>query len=169
MSAYKQQKHTKQMNENGLTLVEVLASVVLLTIIITIFLNVFIQSAKTNTTSEEVVDATYIAQTEMERIYSVSLNSSYDMTVDTIVDPEELNYTQKHDSSCNVTERCMIFYKDEQGYYIEVKLEKKDLDESDEILEFMDHLIIKVYEGSTAEKKPQAQMENILVWEADSE
>src|SRR5690625_5676952 len=73
MSLYKRYKCIKRMDENGLTLVEVLASVVLLTIIITIFLNVFIQSAKTNTTSEEVVDATYIAQTEMERIYSKSL------------------------------------------------------------------------------------------------
>src|SRR5699024_10249125 len=77
MVTLKQHKSRKRMNENGLTLVEVLASVVLLTIIITIFLNVFIQSAKTNTTSEEVVDATYLAQTEMERIYSKSLETTY--------------------------------------------------------------------------------------------
>src|SRR5690625_3684322 len=77
MSAFKRHKHTKIMNENGLTLVEVLASVVLLTIIITIFLNVFMQSAKTNTTSEEIVDATYLAQTEMEKIYSKSIETKY--------------------------------------------------------------------------------------------
>ena len=64
-----------QKNEKGISLVEVLASIVILTLLLTTFLMMFVQSAKTNKKSEEIIDATYIAQTEMENIYAVSSNA----------------------------------------------------------------------------------------------
>src|SRR5690625_4426450 len=157
MSAYKQQKHTKQMNENGLTLVEVLASVVLLTIIITIFLNVFIQSAKTNTTSEEVVDATYLAQTEMERIYSKSLTSEHSK-------PE--NGIRELDYNLLSSERQLLFIGKilDEGYYAKVKMQKDSKEET----ENMHRFIVTIHHGSM-EGKTQAQMENILVWEREAD
>lgn len=154
MSAYKQ---TKQKNENGLTLVEVLASVVLLTIIITIFLNVFIQSAKTNTTSEEIVDATYLAQTEMEKIYSRSIVTKYSERENAFRD---LGY-----SPLSSENEWSVFGKElDEGYYAKVRIQKNSMEEA----ENMNRLIVTIHDGSAA-GKTQAQMENILVWEADAE
>lgn len=63
--------------ERGISLVEVAASIVLITIILISFFTFFIQSKKLHVTSESVVDATYIAQQEMEEIYGlVSSNKS---------------------------------------------------------------------------------------------
>ena len=55
----KKMKITMNMKENGLTLIEVVASIVILTLIITTFLMMFLQSAKTNKTSETIIDSTY--------------------------------------------------------------------------------------------------------------
>ncbi len=65
-------KLKRGMGEGGLSLVEVLASVVILTLLLTTFLMMFLQSAKVNKASEHIIDATYIAQTEMENIYALS-------------------------------------------------------------------------------------------------
>lgn len=58
--------------EKGLTLVEVLASTVLITLILVSFITIFAQGAKTNMVSENIVDSTYLAQTEMESIIALS-------------------------------------------------------------------------------------------------
>lgn len=152
MEIFKRQKNTKRMNENGLTLIEVLASVVLLTIIITIFLNVFIQSAQTNSTSEEVVDATYLAQTEMERIYEVSQRTEYTERERAI---ESLNY-----ESLTNEEEWLFFGKEiNENYYAKVQLQQGILNEQ----ENMNRLIISIHSES-ATGKTQVQMENILLW-----
>lgn len=63
--------YRKQMNgsisgEEGMTLVEVLASIVLLSLIITTFLSFFIQAAKTNNRTDAINEATFIAQEQIE-------------------------------------------------------------------------------------------------------
>src|SRR5690625_6456628 len=65
-----------KINEHGFTLIEVLASIVLLAIILTSFGMIFAQSLKTSNTSERIIDHTYIAQREMERIYELSTKVS---------------------------------------------------------------------------------------------
>lgn len=57
--------------ERGISLVEVVASVVLITIILISFFSFFIQSKKTHIASESIVDATYIVQQEMEELYGL--------------------------------------------------------------------------------------------------
>src|SRR5690606_4259205 len=64
-------------DERGVTLIEILASIVLLTILITMMFNVFIQSATVNKTSEKIVDATYVAQTYMEKVFAISTYTEY--------------------------------------------------------------------------------------------
>ncbi|KGR91245.1 hypothetical protein CD30_07340 [Ureibacillus massiliensis 4400831 = CIP 108448 = CCUG 49529] len=64
-------------NESGISLIEVVASVVILTIILLGFFGMFLQSAKTTQTSEEIVDATYIAQKNMEELYLQTKNGVY--------------------------------------------------------------------------------------------
>ncbi|WP_423189168.1 type IV pilus modification PilV family protein [Alkalibacterium sp. f15] len=54
--------------EDGVTLVELLAAIAILSIIVTSFLAFFIQAANTNKQTNEVNEATFIAQGVMEEI-----------------------------------------------------------------------------------------------------
>lgn len=62
--------HTVFKNERGISLLEVVVSLLLISIILISFFGLFIQSKKTGKTSEEIVDATYVAQETMEYVYS---------------------------------------------------------------------------------------------------
>lgn len=64
-----------RLNESGLSLVEVVASIVIISIILIGFITFFINTAKTTKTSNEVFDATYYAQMEMELLYGMSKNN----------------------------------------------------------------------------------------------
>ena len=68
--------------DNGISLVEVVASIVLVTIILISFFSLLLQTKKTNVQSETIHEAVYLAQTEMERIYifSTSPNSLSKLT-----------------------------------------------------------------------------------------
>lgn len=62
--------------ERGISLLEVVASVVLIMIILLSFFSFFVQSKKTHVASESIVEATYIAQQDMEEIYGlISVNN----------------------------------------------------------------------------------------------
>ncbi|WP_155590366.1 hypothetical protein [Lysinibacillus cavernae] len=56
-------------NEGGFSLIEVVSSLILITIILLSFFGLFIQSNKTSKTSSTIVDSTYLAQNEMENIF----------------------------------------------------------------------------------------------------
>lgn len=62
--------------ESGRTLIEIIASIVLLSIIAIPFAGMFVQSSKSINVSDEIIDATYVAQTEMEWLYHVSSSES---------------------------------------------------------------------------------------------
>ena len=55
-------------DETGVTLVELLAAIAILSIIVTAFLGFFIQAAKTNQHTNAVNEATFLAQEQMEEI-----------------------------------------------------------------------------------------------------
>ncbi|MPM17093.1 hypothetical protein SDC9_63477 [bioreactor metagenome] len=63
---YRKQMNGSLSGEDGMTLVEVLASIVLLSLIITTFLSFFIQAAKTNNRTDAINEATFIAQEQIE-------------------------------------------------------------------------------------------------------
>ena len=68
--------------EEGMTLVEVLASILLLSLIITTFLSFFIQAAKTNNRTDAVNEATFIAQEQIELLtYYAATNNVEDTLV----------------------------------------------------------------------------------------
>ncbi|HLT55756.1 MAG TPA: prepilin-type N-terminal cleavage/methylation domain-containing protein [Bacillota bacterium] len=138
--------------EKGLTLIEVLVSIVLLSLILIMFFSMFIQTAKVNNSSETIIDATYIAQTEMERIYSYSKNTSYSKREDALAD---LNFNKV----ANIDD-WIIFEKNDSNsdFKIVVKLQKQQLEEN------MNRLILEVYNG---DDNIQAKMENAILWRAD--
>ncbi len=55
--------------ERGLTLIEVIASILLISIILLSFMGMFLQSNKTTATSDDIVDATYLANKSMLHIF----------------------------------------------------------------------------------------------------
>lgn len=69
-------------NQDGLTLVELLGSIVILSIILVSFLGFFIQSARTTKVSGEIIDASYIAQQQAEEIYNHTNYRSYDELIE---------------------------------------------------------------------------------------
>lgn len=133
-------------NEKGLTLVEVLASIVILSIVVTTFLLVFSQTAKTTKQSEEKVDATYVAQTEMENMYEMSQDYTLDETY------KELNgYTKTSDGDWNRFE----IDKEDGNFHITISFNELDTG--------MTRVVIEV--ESTIENDPtKAHMENLYKW-----
>lgn len=130
-------------NEKGFTLVEVMASFVILAILLTAFFTFFIQTAKTGKSSENIVDATYIAQSEMEKAFAVSKK---------VTNREEaiksLGY-KKEDSSSDFTK------KDSKNT---IKLKLKGNNSAPNLT----NIIIEVYENN--ENNLKAKMENVFVW-----
>lgn len=142
------QKHIQ--NNRGLTLVEILASLILITLILLSFLMMFTQAAKTNKTSENIIDGTYLAQVEMERIIATSkikLTGTREQAI------KDLGYSVLSDQNSwfeftkNVPDSTAV---------IKVKLEKKSGD--------VTRIIIEVFSKSGGPSR--AKMENALLWEA---
>lgn len=73
-------------NNKGFSLIEVIASVLIITIILLSFFSLLIQTKKTEVRSNETVVATYIAQAVMEEIYYLSTTMDYDEKNETIND-----------------------------------------------------------------------------------
>lgn len=138
-----------KMDERGFTLVELLASFVLITLLLTTFLMMFAQAAKTNVASETIIDSTYTAQTEMEKIYAVSKRPLDSTRIAAI---ENLGYTKVGTDSIWLKFKKKSLNENEE---INIRLENKD--------EKMTRIIIEVYEGT--KPNPSAKMENVLIWE----
>lgn len=60
--------------KEGSTLIEIILALAILGIIIVSFLNMFVFSTATNRKSEDILDATYVAQNLMEQRYAESKN-----------------------------------------------------------------------------------------------
>lgn len=126
-------------NENGVTLVEVIASFVLLIIILFSFFTLFIQTAKTTKSSERIVDATYVAQTEMEKLYEEGT-----LTRNIIV--KNLNFIPESTSTTT-------FQKTTNNYLVILKLKpNKDSELKNVVLEV------------TKRNKIKAIMETVVQW-----
>ncbi|WP_194841076.1 type IV pilus modification PilV family protein [Sporosarcina cascadiensis] len=141
----------KANNERGMTLVEILASLVILSLLIVSFLTFFPIVAKQNNISNEIMDATYIAQATMENIIDIKNDSRVYPT--TVTNIKNLGFTL--DSPTKKT-----YIKDQLynniNYIILVDLKEPNNQ--------MSHVIVKVFELSNT-KKQRAQMETILWWE----
>ena len=148
----KREIQKKIKNEHGITLVETLLSVVILVLVLSIFLTIFMQSANRNRTSEEVINATYLAQTQLENVYYKSLIlKNYGAAF------ADLGYTiiGKEDDWIYYLNTELDSYPD---YYTEIKIENNNDDD-------LYHVVIEVYQKS--DDSLQAMMQNILLWEQD--
>src|SRR5690625_13072 len=142
-----------KINEHGFTLIEVLASIVLLAIILTSFGMIFAQALKTSNTYERIINHTYIAQREMERIYELSTKVSVEHRISEI--KENKNYVQYSDDG-----DWLLFKKEIVDEQVNIELRLKDEPSS------LTRILIKVYDVKNLEK-PKVQMENLLEWKID--
>lgn len=139
-------------NDKGLTLIEVLASLVLLAIVITIFMTMMIQSTKIQKTSEDIIDATYIAQSEMEKIYGKIKKNTY-TPLELGLLMNDLHYERVGSDK---------FLKEVVEYPYSIQVQFTEMEELDHVL--LMRVVIKVYEEMVADQRLQAQMENVIRW-----
>lgn len=102
-------------NEKGFSLVELLVSVVLLSIIVGALLSAFVSSTKINVTSAEVVDEGYVAQKWMEEVYKLSKNKKMIEINSYLTDPS-VGFTVSYNSSTHTRK----FVKQDDVYYVEI-------------------------------------------------
>ncbi|WP_245805786.1 type IV pilus modification PilV family protein [Bacillus alkalicellulosilyticus] len=146
---------TKEMNqfrsEKGLTLIEVLVSIVILTLVLVSFMTMFTQSAKTNQVSEEIISATYVAQMEMEEMYNKSTTGGLQQTM------TDLQTTYPDGFEANPTEGKYKYEKESDGYLIRTRIKREPTD---------NRLVSVVVEvrSSTDTSKLEAKMETKLLW-----
>lgn len=67
-------------DESGMTLVEVLVAIALISMIVTTFLSFFIQAAKTNNRTSDINRATFIAQAHLETLNQYTSYSEIEKT-----------------------------------------------------------------------------------------
>ncbi|ADU31347.1 type IV pilus modification PilV family protein [Evansella cellulosilytica] len=130
--------------EDGRTLVEILISITILAIVTVPIASMFVQSARSINVAEELMDATYVAQTVMEEIYHISDGSL--ASFDALHEAEGFDY-----SPIDLEEPDYIFQQIKNGYEIEVILSN----ENDLV-----NVLVKVIEQG----KLSAQMETYLDW-----
>ncbi|WP_084042877.1 type II secretion system protein [Bacillus sp. J37] len=135
-------------SQKGITLIEILVAIVILGIIVVSFIPLFIQSARTISQSEEMIDATYVAQSLLEDIYFISKNSDVTLQNELI----DLGYEEDL-ANCQSSSLC--FHKEENGYYVRTELSHLNSHDS------LPHVIIKIYEDQSKQKL-EAQMETVL-------
>ena len=135
----------------GITLIEVLVSIVLLGIIIIPFLGMVVQSTKSNTVSKEILDATYVAQECIEKVYSLSNEGNF---IDGISALSTEGFIQE-DITPN---KDFDFKKEVNGYYAIIEIRTTGYSED------LVKVLVKIFDNRHMGTL-EAQMETILSWE----
>lgn len=159
------QQHMK--NQTGMSLVEILASVVILSILLFFVLGMFVNSSKVNVKSEEVIDATYVAQTEIENLYAVSKQKKF-AERKTEIDALP-GYDHISGDPLNPLDPFLFFEKDTADYSIFLKIENDiPIDSTDPNYKAMTSAILEVEaKVSAVGDNTSAKMELLLQWERD--
>ncbi|WP_053219014.1 type IV pilus modification PilV family protein [Virgibacillus senegalensis] len=139
--------HKKQdmFNENGLTLVEILVSIAILSIIVTTFFTFFAQAAKTNKNASSILTATYVAENYMEEIYQMSV---------TCTDYTDCNNLLAQTYAATGSEG--EYTDDPKGYHVKMALKPHPENSR------LGNVIVKVYQAGS--NKLEAQMETVVEW-----
>lgn len=145
---------TKQFKkEHGVTLVELLAAIAILSIIVTAFLAYFTQAGRTNNVTTEINEATFVAQEEMELVTYLSQNNY------TIEQVRNHYGNVLKEEGYSVTEKDnIITIKKLDGYSIIIELFKSNITGKDEFKTELYHAVVKVLEGGST----RAAMETVV-------
>ncbi|MCM3386968.1 hypothetical protein M3649_02340 [Ureibacillus chungkukjangi] len=145
-------KKVKILNENGISLLEAVTSILLLSIILICIFNMIIESSKTTARSEDIIDATYIAQSEMEELYKFAKDNKLDLP-NLYYNSTNRNYTNK-----GLINGKYVFESEKEDIYIKL------LFKVDNTYNNLTRVIVQVYEEVSNKQVLKAQMENTLEW-----
>lgn len=134
----------------GMTLIEIIISLALLAIIIIPFMTMFVHSTSTNSKSQNILDATYLAQNTMEELYSISISYPFS---DGILQLTASGYTE----TVIVSDDEYNFEKEQDGYYIKIEIRNSAYTGN------LVKAVVKIYNNSSMNKL-ESQMETILSW-----
>lgn len=138
--------------EEGLTLIEVVAAMAILFIIIVSMLPMFAQSAQSNSFSKTIIDATYVAESNMETVYSVvAAEPSIDSAAAKLAGTAYQFVPTAKDCDAD---QCLE--KDDHGHYVFIKLKSSETN-ADTV-----RVKVKVYKDDTKAVK-EAQMETLVL------
>lgn len=112
------------LNEKGISLVEVVASIVIIGLIFFGFYSFFVTSKKISVSSEKNVDATYIAQNSMEELYNLLKTVSIS-ELKNVYSENKSNFTSTY-SEANNKNFNFKFDSDINKYQIEIQFQKID-------------------------------------------
>lgn len=135
-------------NDNGLSLIEVIVSIVILTIILLSVYKLLISSATTSKSSETIIDTTYIAQTEIEKFYSFAKENTMPAQFDKEIFPSYRFIRQENTNT--------YVYKNDSAYNdfsLELKLKLTENNGT--------RVILRVYDNNNVLK---SQMETTIEW-----
>lgn len=131
-------------SEKGLTLIEILASLTILSLTIVSILTMFVQSSRANHYSANKIDATYVAESVMEEMTNLVATST-DLTK--VSAPN--GFTIKD---------CLTCYGNSiQGHYVYINVYEKQPGNG------LVTVSVKVFQDSSKVKQ-EAQMESLLSW-----
>lgn len=158
----------KLKNENGLSLIEVVASILIISVILISFSSFFIQSKKVNVQSNNISDATYTAQAEMEKIFLVSKSVPRNMISTTFDFNNGYAFQQQIAGSCNSTSKTDFSYSNKYIYTktvddFLVKLEVSILCNYPDLT----NVKITVFEQRDGQQISKAIVENAYVWRSN--
>lgn len=140
----------RKSHDKGLTLVEILASIVILSLLIISFLALFLNSAKSINKTEVIIDSTYVVQTKMEEIYGISQTYGFSNSLSRY---SGLGWTEIV-SNQPLTK---ITMNQNNDYYITAEL-TKNVNSPNLVT-----VLIKAYDDESKQKL-ETQMETILLW-----
>lgn len=151
-------RKTNMDKQRGFTLVEVLASIVLISLIVMVSISFFVHSQQTQNTSAQITDATYVVQSEMENILNLSKAETFSTAmVQLDNDPvyQEIN-----------SEDDYTFKKMEYPFSLKLRvIIDKEFTDIDGNKIYKLKVIVEAYENS----KLKAKMETRIEWRAEDE
>ncbi len=139
-------------NQKGITMLEILIAITILSILVTSFFSAFIYSAKVNKITEETTDTTYIAQKCMEELYKLSTTATTKILDRTRTELVARGYTQE------ISLPLYKYKKEIDGFYVLIKLDTAAYTDN------LYKVVVSVFNDS-GYTKLSTKMEDILTWQ----
>ncbi|NLJ40293.1 MAG: type II secretion system protein [Clostridiales bacterium] len=143
-------------NNKGLTLPEIIISMVTLSILAGGFLSIFSFSAKANSQSYDISKATYVAQKQMEELYYLSISKNFMDSLNQLTATSGFSHTEDPPGSG----KHFLSKTDDRGFEIDVSIDKTVHENKS------DKVLIKVTKQGLLGPN-EAEIETILVWSLD--
>ncbi len=140
-------------SNTGSIFIEVLISLILISMLLLTFMSMFVTSANVNKRSRDVLDATYFAQNLMEELYDLSLSKSLETSLDEL--QNSILTDSFHEEIAD--EQVILGKYDDKHIAITIK------DTEDEKLSLVK---VEVYSDDTYTQS-QAVMQSNLLWKDD--